>query len=875
LGAAGGGSAAALILGASRTTLDAAVLCGEGATTIFGDSVAPLNPHFDDFRPVTLGVKFRSDVDGLVSGVRFYKDSRNSGTHIGMLWSSTGALLASATFSETASGWQEVTFSSPVAITAGTTYVASYHTATGYPQDMDYFTAEGGVYNPPLRALQDGVDGGNGVYAYDSSSGDILFPSLSFRASNYYVDVVFAPAADCDDGNPCTDDSCGPTGCVHTNNTASCDDGNPCTVGDTCSGGSCLPGTSPGGSATIFDALTAPVNPHFDDLPVTLGVKFRTDVDGLVSGIRFYKDARDNGAHVGMLWSGTGTLLASATFAETDSGWQQVAFSSPVSITANTTYVASYHTETGYPQDLGYFTLSGVDNPPLHALQDGVDGGNGVYAYDTLTGEIFFPSQSFDASNYYVDVVFTAAGSCDDDNPCTDDVCGPTGCVNTPKADGTTCNDGSACTQTDTCQSGQCQGADPVVCTASDPCHVAGTCDPATGACDSPPASDGTACDDRNACTRTDSCVAGVCTGSDPVLCAASDQCRAGVCDPASGACSELAVPDGTACTDANACTLGEMCVGGTCRPGLTPPSGATIFSASTTPVNPHFSDDGVTLGVRFVSDMDGFVTGIRFYKDPRNNGIHTGELWDSTGTLLASAAFTESASGWQQVNFGTPVPITASTTYVASYHTETGYPQDLDFFTSAGVDNPPLHALQDGAAGPNGVYTYDPPRGPGGFPAQGIRGSNYYVDVVFDFGLCFDSDVCTSDSCDPAIGCIHGVATLTEVKSPVTFQTDNVTTLQWLPTPDASAWNTYRGTLPPAGLGSRPSAARYDHVCFEKGDALEDGATRSTDLGVPPAGQVSYYLVSGRNDTCSSVLESTLGSDSSGHEIPNSSPCQ
>ena len=156
----------------------------------------------------------------------------------------------------------------------------------------------------------------------------------------------------------------------------------------------------------IFSSSDTPANPHFDDQPVILGVKFRADVDGFVTGVRFYKDSRNNGTHVGMLWSGSGTLLASATFAETASGWQEVAFASPVPITANTTYVASYHTETGYPQDVNYFIFAGVDNPPLHALQNGVDGGNGVYAYDPSPGEIIFPDQSFAGSNYYVDVVF-------------------------------------------------------------------------------------------------------------------------------------------------------------------------------------------------------------------------------------------------------------------------------------------------------------------------------------------------------------------------------------------------------------------------------------------------------------------------------------
>jgi N,N-dimethylformamidase beta subunit-like, C-terminal/Domain of unknown function (DUF4082)/Bacterial Ig domain len=162
---------------------------------------------------------------------------------------------------------------------------------------------------------------------------------------------------------------------------------------------------------SIFDSTTIPAFPHFDDRPVTLGVKIRSDVDGFVTGMRFYKDARDTGTHIAQLWSRTGTLLASATFSETSSGWQQVDFPSPVPIAANTTYVASNHTTTGYPQDVNFFTSSGIDVPPLHALQDGVEGGNGVYRYDDAGGASGFPDQSFQGSNYYVDVVFERAAS--------------------------------------------------------------------------------------------------------------------------------------------------------------------------------------------------------------------------------------------------------------------------------------------------------------------------------------------------------------------------------------------------------------------------------------------------------------------------------
>src|SRR5439155_1490028 len=116
-------------------------------------------------------------------------------------------------------------------------------------------------------------------------------------------------------------------------------------------------------------------------------------------------------------------------------------------------------------------------------------------------------------------------------------------CSNPAIADGTACDDGQLCTQKDGCSAGKCGGA-PVVCAAADQCHVAGVCDPASGACSNPPVADGTTCNDGQLCTRNDSCSAGVCGGT-AVVCAASDQCHAaGVCDPASGACTNPAVAD-------------------------------------------------------------------------------------------------------------------------------------------------------------------------------------------------------------------------------------------------------------------------------------------------------------------------------------------
>ena len=151
----------------------------------------PGTPFVSD-SAVEVGVKFTSDVAGTISGIRFYKGVGNSGTHIGDLWSSTGTKLATVTFTgETASGWQTANFSSPVAITAGTVYVASYHSTKGYAEDDNYFTTAHS--NGPLHALADG-----GRAAPTASTGTAraaAFPNTGDLASNYWVDVVFKPSA--------------------------------------------------------------------------------------------------------------------------------------------------------------------------------------------------------------------------------------------------------------------------------------------------------------------------------------------------------------------------------------------------------------------------------------------------------------------------------------------------------------------------------------------------------------------------------------------------------------------------------------------------------------------------------------------------------
>lgn len=163
---------------------------GPKSLSVWAASAVPGTITDPDANPIEVGMKFRSDVAGSVTGIRFYKGSRNGGTHLGHLWSSTGKLLGSVVFTnETSQGWQQANLLSPVAIQANTTYIVSYYAPQShYSSDEYYFNSA--VNTPPLHALQNGADGPNGVYVYGSGG----FPNQSWGASNYWVDVVFSPA---------------------------------------------------------------------------------------------------------------------------------------------------------------------------------------------------------------------------------------------------------------------------------------------------------------------------------------------------------------------------------------------------------------------------------------------------------------------------------------------------------------------------------------------------------------------------------------------------------------------------------------------------------------------------------------------------------
>lgn len=144
-----------------------------------------LKPAADsnDARPVELGLKFTTDVDGELVAIRFYKQAKNVGPHTLTLWNGTGfAIYQCTTTSESASGWQQVDLPSGVHIKAGKPYTLSYHAAAGYfSTTVDVFKA-GAVVNGHLTALA-------GTYAYSDA---VVLPENTAAFQSYGIDVVFS-----------------------------------------------------------------------------------------------------------------------------------------------------------------------------------------------------------------------------------------------------------------------------------------------------------------------------------------------------------------------------------------------------------------------------------------------------------------------------------------------------------------------------------------------------------------------------------------------------------------------------------------------------------------------------------------------------------
>ena len=507
---------------------------------------------------------------------------------------------------------------------------------------------------------------------------------------------------------------------------------------------------------SIWNNSPTPGTPSASDPDsVELGLKFRSDVNGFVTGVRFYKGSGNTGTHIGNLWSSAGAKLATVTFTNETTGWQQANFSSPVAISANTTYVVSYFAPNGgYAADENFFGLSGVDNAPLHALANGVDGSNGVFLYSTASG---FPVDTFNSTNYWVDVVFTSSTT------------SSTGRITGAITGTTTATVALSGTATATVTQ-DASGNYTFTGLADGPYTVTPS---KTGFTFTPASQNATVSNGGTvtlpafaASTAPTFTLSGTIAGGSGATVSLSGAATATTTADASGNYSFTVVNGTYTVTPSKSGlvftpTSQTKTVNGANVTGVNFSATQTvsIWSSSAVPANPSESDaSAVELGMKFRSDVSGTVTGVRFYKGSSNSGQHIGDLWTSTGTKLASVTFTnETATGWQQANFSTPVSISANTTYVVSYYAPNGgYAEDDNFFASSGVDNPPLHALVNTAGEPNGVYFYGVG---GGFPNSTFSAANYWVDLVFVPGATFSISGTITGASSVTVG-LSGTAT-------------------------------------------------------------------------------------------------------------------
>ncbi|WP_312676437.1 DUF4082 domain-containing protein [Microbacterium sp.] len=161
-------------------------LAAPATTGIFSDSLTPKIAADSDRVAVELGIRFTPQSNGTVTALQYYQGAKATGVTSATLWSARGTVLATASFDATTkTGWRTVTLDKPVALTAGSTYVASYNAPKGgYPVTERDLTAAKTLNGFSLKS-------GAGVYRYGKTG---KVPTSTWQGSNYLVDVVFTPS---------------------------------------------------------------------------------------------------------------------------------------------------------------------------------------------------------------------------------------------------------------------------------------------------------------------------------------------------------------------------------------------------------------------------------------------------------------------------------------------------------------------------------------------------------------------------------------------------------------------------------------------------------------------------------------------------------
>ena len=356
-------------------------------------------------------------------------------------------------------------------------------------------------------------------------------------------------AANCNDGNPCTNDGCDVgTGCFHEPNTSECTDGDACTSGDQCAAGECV-GTG------LLDCNDG--NPCTDDsCDATAGCLHLfnqaqcSDGDACTVGDQCFEGIC---VHTGLEVCDDANPCTSDSCSPANGCIFQLN-----NLPCDDSDVCTQGDHCHLGECIQSSDLVCNDQNPC--TDDSCDPATGCTATpnaapcDDLN---FCTDDDHCSGGWCVAGVLT---DCDDGNPCTDDSCDPgAGCVHAHNSG--PCSDNDMCTLGDVCSSGEClPGNFTLPCDDDNICTV-DSCNPALGCVVSN--GDG-ACDDANPCTVGDICADGLCLpGNGALDCNDPHDCTQDSCDPVGGcqhAPQDPSCEDGNSCTN-NSCDVDAGCV--------------------------------------------------------------------------------------------------------------------------------------------------------------------------------------------------------------------------------------------------------------------------------------------------------------------------
>ncbi|WPY95393.1 DUF4082 domain-containing protein [Limimaricola variabilis] len=684
-----------------------------------------------------LGTQFSATSGGQITELRYFRaeaDSGDTDVRAGRLWRADGTLLGTVEFTSTPgqSGWQTAALNAPIQVSAGATYIVTYETLDAYVSSHGFFDS---VYREPYGLLQAPAQTG-GVFA--TGAGAIL-PTQSYRSSNYWVDVTFAPSTSgnaaptiTSPANFAISENTGRVGII----TAQDPEADPIAFAIT--GGADAarfsidgktgalnfvwapdyeaPGdadrnnvyelrvsANDGKAAPVTKALTVTVGDVADETSKTistlfgpshtparivtddptdyeLGTRFTARSAAEVTSLRYWRgaaDASDTDVRVLNLWDANGNRLASATVtsAPDQIGWQVAALDTPVQIAAGARFTVSYGTTQNYAMSQNYFATP----------QTGPDGlmtsaGSGVFS---AGGTGAFPTQTYFNSNYWVDASLRATGT--------------TNAAPSFTMPGTAFSSPENQTRVTTITARDPDGDSFIFSIAGGDDAAAFRIDQASGALSFRTAPDYEQPGDANRDNVYN------------LVLAVSDGIK-----PATQKAITVAVSD----VEPETATTQWSLFGSADRPALIKTSDPTDYE----------------LGVKFRAEAAGSVTALRYWRgaeDASDTDIRTLNLWGGDGVKLASKTVTSAPGevGWQVAVLDTAINIDPTRTYVASYGTTQNYAFSSGFFASEWVGpGGHLSAPSGPASNGNGVFSAG---STGFFPEQTYQSSNYWVDVI------------------------------------------------------------------------------------------------------------------------------------------------